>query len=118
MQFFKKSTTCEISKFSNLIFPQSFLSWLFFGWMLKAPPLIPRTYIFWVLKCNCQTHDVSLGQIFQNPRFAKLGLYNMLDNKFDQSHHCRPLFIGHTFLLIYSFFEHIFEHINVPLLGL
>ena len=52
--------------------------------MLKAPLLIPRTYIFLVLKCNCQTYDMNLSQIFQTPRCATLGAYDMFDNKFDQ----------------------------------
>ena len=44
---------------------------------LKAPPLNPRSYIFSVLKCYCQTYDEILGQIFQNPRFATLGAYSI-----------------------------------------
>ena len=52
--------------------------------MLKAPPLIPRTNIFLVLKCNCRTYDDNIGKIFQNLRFATLGAYNVLDHKFDQ----------------------------------
>ena len=28
--------------------------------------------------------DGNVGQIFQNPKFATLGAYNMFDKKFDQ----------------------------------
>ena len=59
-----------------------------FAWqwqMLKAPSLIPLTYIFSVLWCNCWTYDVNLGHIFQNPILATLGVYNIFDNKFDQN---------------------------------
>ena len=52
--------------------------------MLKAPPLIPWTYIFSVIYCNCRTYDDNIGQILHNLRFATFGAYNMFDNKFDQ----------------------------------
>ena len=42
--------------------------------MLKPPPIIPRTSAFSVLKCNCRTKYDNIGQIFQNPWFATLGV--------------------------------------------
>ena len=55
------------------------------GRMLRAPTLNPRTYIFSVLQCNCQTYDDIFRQIFQNPRFATLGAYNMFEKYARQS---------------------------------
>ena len=44
-----------------------------YRWMLKAPPVNPRTYIFSVLYCNCPYYNAIVGTIFQNLRFATLG---------------------------------------------
>ena len=83
------------------------------GRMLKVPALIPWTYIFSVFYCNFWNYNENMGQICQNPKFLKLGLYKATLLTF----FIRDILFS-TFFLFLDTFKQIFEHFNAPLLGL
>ena len=85
---------------------------LYFRHMLITPHLKSSDLHFLVVNCHCQTYDDNIGPKFKNPSFAILGFIVHIAS-------LTTFFSRHFyFLLIWELFEHIFEHINSPLLGL
>ena len=92
-----------------------------FGRMLKQPGLISLDLHLSVILCNCWTYEDNIGLKFKKAELCHMGSIKYVQKnnfnryrvrKMEKTNPFQPFFYFRTF------FEHIFQHIYAPLLGL